>query len=157
MSKGEGSRTTPLELAFRLLDTDGMPEIPDHEFDAAVKTVCTALVASKSETSTSDELRRDSEALVRLIELIKAMDLQAERRTERQGDEDVIMGYSFNTGLWHRILGTIAGHACAKWIQTPEGQARIKEAAERAAATIEELEKARAIDWEKLRHWRATI
>jgi hypothetical protein len=124
--------------------------------------------APVSETSTNDELRRDSEALVRLIEIIKAMDLQAERITERQQmtcrdgadqdpREDVIVGYKFKTGLWHRLLGTIAGHACAKWIQTPEGQARIKEASERAAATIEELEKARAIDWKKLRDWRATI
>lgn len=91
---------------------------------------------------------KDSEALVRLIELIRAMDLQAQREV---GADDAIIGYRFNTGCWHRILGMVAGHECAAWIRTPEGQARIREASERARATIEELEMAQAIDWSKYR------
>lgn len=102
----------------------------------------------------SAELRRDSETLVRLIEMVKAMDMQATRIIRVEGDDEIIEGYRFNTGLWHRILGTIAGHACAKWIQTPEGKARIAEAADRAAATIEELDKARAINWDAFRRFR---
>jgi hypothetical protein len=105
----------------------------------------------------NEPTRGDSEMLVRLIELIKAMDMQATKITRAEGDEEVVEGYRFNTGCWHRILGTIAGHEVSKWLRTPEGQARMKEAAERARATIEELEKARAIDWDKFRNWRATI
>lgn len=45
----------------------------------------------------------------KIVEQVRAMDLQAEKLTRQEGDEDVIIGYKFNTGCWHRILGLIAG------------------------------------------------
>lgn len=89
---------------------------------------------------------QDSLSLIRLIELLKAMDLQATKLTHFEGAEEIIDGYQFNTGCWHRILGCIAGHQVSKWLQTPEGQARVAEAAELARLTIEEMRKAREID-----------
>lgn len=39
--------------------------------------------------------------------LVRAMDLQAERITKLEGDEWVVVGYKWNTGLWHRLLGML--------------------------------------------------
>lgn len=122
----------------------------DSVSPAALQEMVERLRCAGSETASTG-------LLARLIDLIKAMDMQATRITRVEGDEEVVDGYRFNTGCWHRILGLIAGHEAAAWLRTPEGQARVKEAAERAASTIEELEKARAIDWDKFRNWRATL
>ncbi len=122
----------------------------DYLFPDDVKVVeLAATLLERTQPSSAVEQDSSRDFLERLITVIRSMDLQAEKLTKRDGDEDVVIGYKFNTGCWHRILGMISGHRAVQWVRTPEGQAVIKKSAERARATIEELEKARAIDWSK--------
>lgn len=106
--------------------------------------------------SSESRANNDTDTLIRLIELLKAMDMQAEKIIRTEGAEEIIVGYRFNTGCWHRILGTIAGHDASKWLQTPEGRARVKEAVERAQATIEELRGNRP-SWDEIKDKRFTV
>jgi hypothetical protein len=46
---------------------------------------------------------------VRLV--IRGLDAQAERMSSREGEdqgEEIITGYKFKTGLWHRLLGLLS-------------------------------------------------
>jgi len=42
-------------------------------------------------------------------DLVHAMDVQATKLTHMEGDEEIIHGYQFNTGLFHALLGLLAG------------------------------------------------
>lgn len=42
-------------------------------------------------------------------DLVHAMDVQATKLTHMEGDEEIIYGYQFNTGLFHALLGLLAG------------------------------------------------
>lgn len=61
-----------------------------------------------------DEAERERDnaglALWELAAHIESMDVQAQKLTKREGGEEIITGYRWNTGSWHRLLGAVRSH-----------------------------------------------